>query len=67
MLRTLKLPTLLGHSAKPSWWRVVSTPYVIVAPTRRVGPLRRVQAVGLNMSIGRFACDQVPVYVRIPK
>ena len=43
MLRTLKLPTALGHSAKPSWWRVVSTPYFILRAHRRVRPLARIE------------------------
>ena len=67
MLRTLKLPTALGHSAKPSWCRVVSTPYFIFAATAASAHWPGLRLTGLNMLIGRFACDQLPVYVRMPK
>ena len=60
MLRTLKLPTALGHSAKPSWWRVVRTPYFIFAATAASAHWPGLRLTGLNMLIGRFACDQLP-------
>ena len=66
-VRTLKLPASLGHSAKPSWCRVVSTPYFIFAATAASAHWPGSRLVGLNSLMSRFGFDHEPVYVRMPK
>ena len=65
---TLKLLALLGHSANPSWWRVVSTPNFAPAALAAWAHWRGFSVVpGLKSLMGRFPSAHAPVYVRIPK
>ena len=61
MCATLNVPALLGHSAKPSWWRVVSTPYFILAATAASPHCPGSSPVGLNCVMSRFGFDHDPV------
>ena len=67
MLPTSNVLTWLSQSAKPSWWRVVSTPNFMWAATAASAHWFGSSAVGLNCVMSRFGVAQVPVYVRIPK